>query len=159
MKRSKGFSLLEMMVVIVILAMLATIFTPTGVHAWSQHNSVVVSDVSTFTVTGDDYVWDANSLVISSQVPVSLIKEIDISIENPAEAPQTITFWDGWSLNQSSANVTKIWEVHIPSTTVDKSEISYQKTFDQRFQLKATRGLGVTKTSTGNQVHLSIQYE
>ena len=128
-----------------------------AVHA-EQFESVVVP-ASTFTVTGNDYVFNANVLVISSATRMTLIKEVDISVGTLAH-PQTVTLWDGWTNGTSSATVTKIWEVVIPSGTASGQSV-YSKTFidGNRGYLKADYGLGITKSSTGNSVTVSLQYE
>ena len=128
-----------------------------AVHA-EQLESVVVNP-STFTVSGNDYVWGANPLVISSSTRRTLIKEVDISVSTLGW-PQTVTLWDGWTNGTSSATVKRIWEVVIPSGTASGQSV-YSKTFidGNRGYLKADNGLAITKSSTGNNVTVSLQYE
>jgi len=146
---------------IAVLLMLGIAILP-AVSMAENLESIVVHSVSTFTVSGDDYNWNANPLVISSTAKKSLIKELDISVD-VTNATQIVTLWDGWSLNTSSANVARIWEIRIPSNTTSTSgaNVVYSKTFrygDRGF-LKADYGLAVTKSSTIGNVTVSIQYK
>ena len=125
---------------------------------YAENLESVVVAVTTDTVTGDDYVWGANTLVISSYTPKSLIKEVDISVDTIGQT-QTVTLWDGFSLNTSSTNVTKIWEVVIPSGTPQGCVYSKTFRYGDRGFLKADYGLAVTKSSTGNSVVVSLQYK
>jgi len=136
--------------VLIILVMLASIYLNA-----EECDSVVV-DASTFTVTGDDYVAGANPLVIARTFSKSRIKKVTISNSDTTVA-QTVTLWDGWTVDTSSASVTKIWEIDIDASGTAEVQIITED-FGDRWQLIANYGLAVTKSSTSSDVTVSIQY-
>lgn len=126
-----------------------------------QFESVVDVNVTTYTIAGDDYSVAGIGLLISSATPRSLIKEIEISNEQADLVRQTVTLYDNFSADASSANVTAIWSVTIGSGTVGGTNWTYSKSFygADRGLLKADYGLGARKSSTAGTVSISIQYK
>ncbi len=140
-----------------VILVLAIMLALCAVSAIAENmDTIVVENVSTNTVTGDDYVWGANTLVFSSTTRRVLVKKINITNADTTVA-QKITFWDGFSLNTSSANVTKVWEVDIDAAGTAEADIE-EIDFGDRWYLKFDYGMAITKTSTSSNIVVSLQY-
>ncbi len=113
----------------------------------------VTQSVSTNTVDGDDFVWGANALVISSNTVMPLLYNITISNSN-WQVPQVVTFYDGFNLNESSANVSIFWQVELSSAAT--ANLPFQEAFPPRYPLRADNGVAIRKSSTGSTVRVSF---
>ncbi len=118
----------------------------------------VVVDVSSFVVTGNSYEYNNNPLALSSATFIQAhIVKATISNDDSTVA-QTITLWDGWDVGNSTANVTKIWEVHLDAEGTTQTQV-VQEVFSDRWPLRADYGLAITKSAEGSNVAVSLKFE
>jgi hypothetical protein len=130
-----------------------------GISFAGNLESVVV-DVSTQVTTGNNYNQHGLfALAISSTARKTLISHVTLTSDDSTDA-QTVTLWDGWSAGNSTASVSKIWEWDLDAYSSSETVVIQEYFLDgDRAYLKADYGLGVTKTSTGSGITLSIQYK
>lgn len=130
----------------------------TGVVMAGECVSMVVNDVSTFTVTGDDAIIQgsgAGDLQISSATRRAEIHNITISNDEDA-VRQVVTFYDNFRLNEATTTVREIWQVALTSSTA--VSVPLQESFGDRYGLMAEYGLAIRKSATGSRVRVSIKY-
>ena len=125
-----------------------------GVYVNSQSlESVVIDDVVTTAVDGNS--GSVTALAISSN-STGGIHTITISKSGVGHA-QTITFWDGFTNDTSTAAVNKIWQVIMTSGTT--SVAIHQENFGDRWMLNYNKGLAVRKSLAGTKVAVSLQHD